>query len=138
MQTSLQVIAQKAKRLKNYRFRNLYRMLNYNALAEAWKTNNKKAAAGVDKITAQEFAGKLKQNLAKLAEHLEKKRYRAKLVRRVDIPKGEGKTRSLGIPTIADKLVQSAAAKILEAIYEQDFCASIGVVLWVYKGEKNG
>jgi group II intron reverse transcriptase/maturase len=122
MRTSLQGIAQKAKRLKNYRFRNLYRMLHYNALVEAWKTNNKKAAAGVDKITAQEFAKELKQNLAEIAEQLKRKRYRAKLVRRVDIPKGEGKTRPLGIPTIADKLVQSAAAKILEAIYEQDFC----------------
>ncbi|AFV01916.1 Retron-type RNA-directed DNA polymerase [Dehalobacter sp. UNSWDHB] len=124
MRTSLQGIAQKAKRLKSYRFRNLYRMLNYSSLTEAWKTNNKKAAAGVDKVTAKEFAEELKQNIENLAEHLEKKRYRAKLLRRVDIPKGEGKTRPLGIPAIADKLVQSAAAKILEAIYEQDFLAS--------------
>ncbi|WP_425800848.1 group II intron reverse transcriptase/maturase [Desulfitobacterium sp. Sab5] len=124
MQTSLQGIAQKAKRLEKYRFRNLYRMLNKSSLAEAWKTNNKKAAAGVDKITAKEFAKELNQNLANLAEQLVGKRYRAKLVRRVDIPKGEGKTRPLGIPAIADKLVQSAAARILETIYEQDFLAS--------------
>jgi len=124
VRTSLQGIAQKAKRLKNYRFRNLYRMLNKSSLAEAWKTNNKKAAAGVDKITAKEFAKELNQNLANLAEQLVGKRYRAKLVRRVDIPKGEGKTRPLGIPAIADKLVQSAAARILETIYEQDFLAS--------------
>jgi group II intron reverse transcriptase/maturase len=124
MRTSLQGIAQKAKRLKSYRFRNLYRMLNYGSLIEAWQTNNKKAAAGVDKITAKEFAGDLKHNLANLAEQLERKRYRAKLVRRVDIPKGEGKTRPLGIPALADKLVQSAAARILESIYEQDFLAS--------------
>ena len=124
MRTSLQGIAQKAIRLKNYRFQNLYRLLNYNALAEAWRNNNKRAAAGVDKITAKEFAGELEQNLADLVKQLEKKRYRAKLVRRVDIPKGEGKTRPLGIPAIADKLVQSAAAKVLEAIFEQDFCSS--------------
>ncbi|MCB8815974.1 reverse transcriptase domain-containing protein [Desulfosporosinus shakirovi] len=98
-------------------------MLNYNALAEAWRNNNKRAAAGVNKITAKEFAGKLEQNLADVKQ-LEKKRYRAKLVCRVDIPKGEGKTRPLGIPAIADKLVQSAAAKVLEAIFEQDFCSS--------------
>lgn len=124
MQTSLQGIAQKAKRRKSYRFQNLYRMLNYNSLAEAWKRNNKKAAAGVDKITAREYAKELQQNLTDLAEQLEKKRYRAKLVRRVDIPKGEGKTRPLGIPAIGDKIAQSAAARILEAIYEQDFCPS--------------
>lgn len=124
MRTSLQGIAKKAKRLKSYRFRNLYRMLNYSSLTAAWKTNNKKAAAGVDKVTAKEFAQELNQNIVNLAEQLAKKRYRAKLVRRVDIPKGDGKTRPLGIPAIADKLVQSAAAKILEAIYEQDFLAS--------------
>jgi RNA-directed DNA polymerase len=124
MRTSLQGIAQKAIRLKKYRFQNLYRLLNYNSLAEAWRSNNKKAAAGVDKTTAKEFARELEQNLANLAKQLEKKRYRAKLVRRVDIPKGEGKTRPLGIPVIADKLVQSAVAKILEAIFEQDFCSS--------------
>lgn len=122
MQTSLLAIAQKAKRLRKYRFRNLYRLLNYSALAEAWKTNNKKAAAGVDKITTKEYARELEQNLAVLAEQLKRKQYRAKLVRRVDIPKGEGKTRPLGIPAISDKLVQSAAAKVLESIYEQDFC----------------
>lgn len=95
MRTSLQGIEQKASRLKKYRFQNLYRLLNYNALAEAWRNNNKKAAAGVDKITAKEFAGDLERNLADLAMQLVKKRYRAKLVRRVDIPKGEGKTRPL-------------------------------------------
>ena len=124
MRTSLQGIAQKAKRLKSYRFRSLYQLLNYNSLAEAWRRNNKKAAAGVDKVTAKEYTKELKQNIENLEEQLETKRYRAKLVRRVAIPKGEGKTRPLGIPAIADKLVQSAAAKILEAIYEQDFCTS--------------
>lgn len=124
MQTSLQGIAQKAKRLEKYRFRNLYRLLNYSALAEAWRTSNKKAAAGVDKVTTKEYVRELQRNLMDLAKQLERKRYRAKLVRRVDIPKGEGKTRPLGIPVISDKLVQSAAAKVLESIYEQDFCAS--------------
>ena len=124
MRTSLQAIAQKAERLKNYRFRNLYRLLNQAALKQAWKQNNKKAAAGVDRITTKEFAKDLEQNLTNLAEQLKRKRYRAKLVRRVDIPKGEGKTRPLGIPAVADKLVQRAASNVLEAIYEQDFCSN--------------
>lgn len=55
MPTSLQRISQKAKRLKKYRFRNLYRLLETTALNEAWKEINKKAAAGVDKVTAKEY-----------------------------------------------------------------------------------
>ena len=74
MRTSLQGIAKKAGRLKKYRFQNLYRLLNYSALAEAWRTSNKGAAAGVDKQTAKEFAKELKQNLTNLAEQLARKR----------------------------------------------------------------
>lgn len=121
MPTSLQRISQKAKRLKKYRFRNLYRLLNTTMLQEVWKEINKKAAAGVDKVTAKEYAHKLEENLEEIVSNLKEKRYRAKLVRRVDIPKGNGKTRPLGIPAMSDKIVQSAVAQILEAIYEQDF-----------------
>ncbi len=121
MQTSLRGIAQKAKRNKKHRFENLYRLLNTRALAESWKRNNKKAAAGVDKVTAKQFAGQLEANITAIADKLIQKTYRAKLVRRAYIPKGEGKTRPLGIPVIADKIVQGATAIVLEAIYEQDF-----------------
>ena len=124
MQTSLQGIAKKAKQFKKYRFRNLYGLLNSKTLKEAWKSINKKAAAGVDKITAKEFAENLDSNIREIADKLKRKKYRAKLVRRVDIPKGKDKTRPLGIPAIADKVLQSAAAKILEAIYEQDFSSN--------------
>jgi len=49
------------------------------------------------------------------------KKYKAKLVKRVNIPKGNGKFRPLGLPALRDKIVQKAVANILEAIYEQDF-----------------
>lgn len=121
MPTSLQGISQKAKQFKKYRFRNLYRLLNYHSLLSAWKDINKRAAAGVDKVTAKEFAENLDTNISEIADKLKGKRYRTKLVRRVKIPKENGKFRPLGIPAMADKLVQSSASKILEAIYEQDF-----------------
>ena len=63
----------------------------------------------------------LHANIEALAQRLKTKRYRAKLVRRCDIPKENGKERPLGIPALEDKLVQLACAKLLTAIYEQDF-----------------
>jgi len=86
--------------------------LDTSALKEAWKEINKKATAGVDKVTAKEYALNLEQNIEEIVSNLKRKRYRTKLVRRVDIPKGN-ETRPLGIPAISDKIVQSAAAQIL-------------------------
>jgi RNA-directed DNA polymerase len=121
MQPSLQGIAQKARRRKGYRFRDLYRMLNEEMLREAWKAINKRASAGVDRVTAEEYGRGLEKHISEVVDSLKGKRYRAKLVRRVNIPKGDGKTRPLGIPVVSDKLVQMAVSWILMAIYEQDF-----------------
>jgi len=121
MQTSLQGIAKKAKQNKKHRFRDLYRLLNEENLLDCWGYLNNQAASGVDQISAQEFEADLSGNISQLVKSLKEKRYRAKLVRRVDIPKSKGKYRPLGIPTVADKLIQKAVARILEAIYEPDF-----------------
>ena len=124
MQTSLRAIAKKAKKLSKYRFQDLYGLLNVNLLTEAWKKLNKKAASGVDGTTAEEYAKDLESNIQATVDDLKNKRYHAKLVKRVYIPKGEGKLRPLGLLAMADKIVQRAAADILEAIYEQDFLAN--------------
>lgn len=121
MQTSLQAIANKAEKEKECRFRNLYTMLNIPNLEDSWKFMNRKAAPGVDRITVREYERKLAGNVENLVERLKEKRYRAKLVKRVHIPKGKGKTRPLGLPALEDKLLQTAVARILNAIYEQDF-----------------
>ncbi|MDD2216502.1 MAG: hypothetical protein PHE41_08045 [Eubacteriales bacterium] len=71
-------------------------MLDKNALYIAWKEINKKAAAGVDEVTAKEYKSNLDQNLSQLLEKPKEKKYKAKLVRRVNIPKSNGKTRRLG------------------------------------------
>lgn len=119
--TSLWAIAKRAQACKDHRFRDLYRLLDVQMLWSCWDELNKKAASGVDGITAQAYEQDLIANLQDLAQRLKAKRYRAKLVRRCYIPKDNGGTRPLGIPALEDKLVQLACAKILTAIYEADF-----------------
>ncbi len=122
--TSLRGIAEKAKADKQHRFRDLYRELTAEYLLRCWPFLNKDAASGVDRIMADDYEKDLHGNIQLLAERLKVKKYRAKLVRRVWIPKENGKERPLGIPALEDKLVQLACAKLLTAIYEQDFLAS--------------
>ncbi len=121
MQNILRGIANKAKRLKKYRFFNLYTMLNEENLLDSWRYVKKNVACGVDKVSALEFEQDLEGHVQTLVEVLKRKGYRAKLVRRQYIPKGKGKFRQLGIPATIDKLLQVAVARILNAIFEQDF-----------------
>jgi RNA-directed DNA polymerase len=121
MQTSLQGIAKKAREQKKHRFQDLYRLLNEENLLDCWRNIRKDAAYGVDRVSAEEYEQNLEENIRQLVERLKRKSYRAKLVRRQYIPKGEGKFRPLGIPATEDKLLQVAVKRILEAIYEQDF-----------------
>lgn len=122
--TSLRGIAEKAKADKQHRFRDLYRSLNADFLLQCWPELKKNAASGVDGVTAKEYAVNLHDNIQNLAERLKEKKYRTKLVRRCWIPKENGKERPLGIPALEDKLVQKACAKLLIAIYEEDFLES--------------
>lgn len=119
--TSLRAIANRAKESKHHRFRNLFGEVNEQLLLHCWGSLNKDAASGVDGVTAQEYAVGLEARIADLAQRVKTGRYRAKLVRRVYIAKENGKQRPLGIPALEDKLVQLACAKLLGAIYEQDF-----------------
>lgn len=121
VQTSLRGIANKAKEQPGYRFRNLYGMIDEELLRLAWRRLNKKATAGIDQVTAQEYGKELKGNLEDLVDRLKRGGYRARLVKRTYIPKGDGKTRPLGIPALEDRLLQKAVALILEAIYEPTF-----------------
>ena len=82
---------------------------------------NKSVSYGVDRVSAKEYETNLAGNVKELVARLKRRGYRSKLVRRKYIPKPNGKLRPLGIPTTEDKLLQVAAARILESIYEQDF-----------------
>jgi len=119
--TSLQAIAKKASERPEYRFRDLFRLLNEEMLEDSWRYIRKNAACGVDRVSAAEYEQNLDGNIHQLVEELKRKRYRAKNVLRRYIPKGNGKLRPLGIPATQDKLLQMAVKRILEAIFEQDF-----------------
>jgi len=99
-------------------------MLNQLNLEDSWKHMNKKAAPGVDRQSAMDYERALSRNIGNLVWRLKQKRYKAGLVKRVNIPKPDGKLRPLGLPVVEDKLVQTVAARILEAIFEQDFLSS--------------
>jgi len=121
VQTSLRGIANKAAKQRKHRFGNLYELLNEENLRWCWQFLRKEAAPGIDKVDYAEYRSELDSNIHDLVDRLKGKRYRARLVRRHYIPKPNGKLRPLGIPTTEDKLLQLAVAKILEAVYEQDF-----------------
>ena len=85
-------------------------ILNERALREAWeKVRRNKGAGGVDRVTIDAFEEDLEANLQSLLGDLRGRTYKPSPVRRVRIPKKNGKTRPLGIPTIRDRIVQQAA-----------------------------
>lgn len=114
-------IANRARVSKRHRFGGVYTLLNEELLKWSFYKLNRKAAPGVDEVTWAEYESNLDSNLVALVDRLKRKAYRARLVRRHYISKGNGKHRPLGIPVLEDKLVQHAAKTILEAIYEADF-----------------
>jgi group II intron reverse transcriptase/maturase len=90
-------------------------------LRDAYLGLKREAAAGVDAMTWQEYGEGLEQRLQDLSERLKRGAYRARPVRRVHIPKPDGRQRPIGIPALEDKLVQRATVEVLQAIYEVDF-----------------
>ena len=90
-------------------------------LHEAYRQTRKDGATGIDGVTAEEYAENLEGNLEALLDQAKSGAYRAPPVRRVEIPKGKGKTRPIGIPTFEDKVLQRAVVMAMQPIYEEDF-----------------
>src|SRR6266567_4113064 len=118
-------IYRKAKSDKSHRFWGLFvHITKIETLEEAYRGAKRNGGApGIDgqKFEDIEQAGRV-DFLAALREDLETGRYKPMPNRRVDIPKGNGKFRTLQIPCIRDRLVQGALKLILEAVFEADFC----------------
>lgn len=123
MSTQLNQIAEKARSNSKLRFTSLAHLLTPEFLMETWSQMNRRGASGVDGETTRQFEQHLEMRVRILCERLKRGTYRAPPVRRVEIPKGPGKagTRPLGIPTVEDRLVQRAVARILESVFEADF-----------------
>jgi group II intron reverse transcriptase/maturase len=122
--TRLERIAKLAKDAPQMAFRTLAHHIDIDLLHEAYRLTRKDGAVGVDGQNAAEYATKLESNLQSLLDGAKSGTYFAPPVRRVHIPKGDGKeTRPLGIPTFEDKVLQRAVAMVLGAVYEQDFLA---------------
>jgi RNA-directed DNA polymerase len=113
-----------AKQSAGRRFHALYdRILRGDVLWEAWeRVRANRGAAGVDRITlaAVEAYG-VDRMLRELRDDLQQGSYHPSLVRRVEIPKPDGRRRPLGIPTVRDRVAQQAAKLVLEPIFEADF-----------------
>jgi RNA-directed DNA polymerase len=88
----------------------------------AWqRIARNKGAAGVDGQSVERFAGQSERYLSELHADLKTGSYRPHPVKRVDIPKADGKTRPLGIPTVKDRVVQAALKLVIEPIFEVQF-----------------
>lgn len=102
-------------------FASRHHVLDLEWMLEAYRATRKDGAAGIDGVTAADYAEQLEANLLDLLDRMKSGRYQAPPVRRTYIPKADGTQRPLGIPTFEDKVAQRAIVMMLEAIYEQDF-----------------
>ncbi len=115
-------IGQAARTDKERRFTTLlHHVYSIETLREAYFSLKRDAAPGVDEQTWQTYGEHLDTQLEDLSLRLRRGAYRAKPVRRVFIPKPDGRQRPLGVPTLEDKVVQRALVRVLNRIYEADF-----------------
>ncbi len=119
---ALERVRQAAKKDRQLRFTALlHHIYNLDTLRMAYFGLKKEAAPGVDGETWRDYGEELEKNLQDLSDRLRRGAYRAKPVRRVYIPKADGRQRPLGVTALEDKIVQRAAVEVLNAIYETDF-----------------
>jgi len=120
--SALERIRQAARKDRKTRFTALlHHIYNLDTLREAYFCLKRNAAPGVDGQTWRAYGEALEMNLQNLSDRLKRRAYRAKPVRRVYIPKADGRQRPLGVTTLEDKIVQRATVTVLNTIYETDF-----------------
>ncbi len=85
------------------------------------KVYQNKGTAGVDSVTVDEIAEYIKENKDRITDKIRKRKYKPQPVKRVQIPKENGKKRNLGIPTIMDRIIQQAIVQVISPIFEEQF-----------------
>ena len=124
MSTKLDRLTELAKEDRKRQFFSIAHLITPEALYAAFRSLRKEASAGVDGLSYEEYEASAGRNIRQptsLHQRLKDGRYQAQPLRRIYIPKEDGKQRPISIPALEDKIVQKAAAEILNAIYEQDF-----------------
>ena len=118
---ALDRVREAARKDRKKKFTALLHHVTIDRLRDAYLALKRRAAAGVDGVTWDEYGQDLEARLADLHAHVHRGTYRAKPSRRVYIPKPDGRQRPLGIAALEDKILQRAVVEVLNAIYEVDF-----------------
>ena len=121
MSQALERIRKAARERRTEKFTALFHHLSTDLLDEAFYELKENAAAGVDGLTWEEYEANIDRNIVDLHDRLQRGAYRALPSRRVYIPKPDGRQRPLAGAALEDKIVQRAAAAVLNAIYKEDF-----------------
>ncbi len=121
MSPGLLKVVVRAQREPEGRFHARAHLLDGPALKRAYRRQRADAAVGVDGVTTEQYGQSLEATLQDLHARLKEQRSRHQPIRRVHIPKEQGKTRPIGISAFEDKVVQDAVREVLAAMYEQDF-----------------
>jgi RNA-directed DNA polymerase len=114
-------LAELAKEDPGRKFVSIAHGLTVEALYDAFYSLRRNAAAGVDEVTFAKYEEQALGNICALHEKVKSKQYRAQPLRRIYIPKEDGTSRPISIPSLEDKIVQKATLTLLNAIFEQDF-----------------
>lgn len=114
-------IAERARKYHDTPLTNLHNFINEAMLQQSFNMLNKHGASGIDNVTWQSYNEVRDKRIPDLLAAFKGSSYRAPHIRRVYISKGDGKKRPLGLPTVEDKLLQTAVNRILTPVYEQIF-----------------
>ena len=121
MSPKLDRLAELAREDPKRQFFSIAHLISPEALHAAFASLRKDASAGVDGVTYEQYQEDAERSIPQLHQRLKDGKYQAQPLRRVYIPKENGKQRPISIPCLVDKIVQKATVEVLNAIYEQDF-----------------